>query len=49
MLLLPLAAHAQAPANDDPSGAIALPLGTPCAPATATNVGATTVALTPAT
>ncbi|WP_022826272.1 CARDB domain-containing protein [Hymenobacter norwichensis] len=40
-LLLPLAAHAQAPANDNPSGAIALPLATSCTPSSGTNVGAT--------
>ena len=47
-LLLPLsfAARAQAPANDDPSGAITLPLGTTCTPVNATNTGATTTAAT---
>ncbi|MFD2719163.1 CARDB domain-containing protein [Hymenobacter monticola] len=40
--LLPLAGHAQAPANDDPLGAIALPLATSCTPTNATNAGATT-------
>ncbi|MBF9142860.1 fibronectin type III domain-containing protein [Hymenobacter properus] len=40
--LLPLAGHAQAPANDDPLGAIALPLSTTCTPTSATNAGATT-------
>ena len=44
VLLLPLAAHAQAPANDDPAGAIALSLGSTCTPTTATTTGATTTA-----
>jgi len=42
--LLPLAAQAQAPANDNPSGATALPLGTTCTPTSTTNTGATTTA-----
>ncbi|GAB3868445.1 hypothetical protein GCM10028824_13330 [Hymenobacter segetis] len=42
MLLLPLAAHAQVPANDDPAGAIGLPLAATCTPTSATNAGATT-------
>lgn len=41
-MLLPLVANAQAPANDDPTGAIDLPLGTICAPLTVNNVNATT-------
>ncbi|GAB3581054.1 hypothetical protein GCM10027345_23320 [Hymenobacter daeguensis] len=44
--LLPLAARAQAPANDNPSGAIALPLGATCTPLSTTNTGATTTAVT---
>ena len=44
--LLPLAAQAQAPANDNPSGAIALPLGTTCTPLSTTNTGATTTTVT---
>jgi hypothetical protein len=42
VLLLPLAAHAQVPVNDDPAGAINLPLNTTCLPTSATNAGATT-------
>jgi hypothetical protein len=44
--LLPLAAQAQAPANDNPSGAVALPLGTTCTPLSTTNTGATTTTVT---
>jgi len=42
VLLMPLAAHAQTPVNDDPSGAIFLPLNATCTPTSATNAGATT-------
>jgi len=44
--LLPFAAQAQAPANDNPSGAIPLPLGTTCSPLATTNAGATTTPVT---
>jgi hypothetical protein len=43
-VLLPLAAHAQAPVNDEPRGAISLPLSAACTPTSATNAGATTTA-----
>jgi len=44
--LLPLAARAQAPANDNPSGAIALPVGATCTPLSTTNANATTTSVT---
>ncbi|MDQ2772650.1 MAG: hypothetical protein M3Y54_19365, partial [Bacteroidota bacterium] len=44
--LVPLAAQAQAPANDNPSGAITLPLGATCTPLNTTNTGATTTVVT---
>ena len=43
--LLPLAAQAQAPANDDPAGAITLPIAATCTPVNGTNVGATTTSV----
>lgn len=46
MTLLPLAVHAQAPANDNPSGATPLPLAATCTPVSTTNTGATTTVVT---
>ena len=40
--LFSFVAQAQAPANDNPTGAITLPLGATCTPVNATNTGATT-------
>ena len=46
VMLLPVAAWAQAPANDNPSGAVALTLGATCTPVSTTNAGATTTSVT---